>query len=133
MTLRSPPLFWRTLLLVLLLIIASLAAWLQSFRVFERAPRAETIAQQVVSIAQLTRAALLYADPYVRRDLLAELASNEGIRIFPLESTDAIVPLPDRPILRMASASIIDKLGRRHAGGRCGQRCQWNVGVADDR
>jgi two-component system osmolarity sensor histidine kinase EnvZ len=111
MTLRSPPLFWRTLLLVLLLIIASLAAWLQSFRVFERAPRAETIAQQVVSIAQLTRAALLYADPYVRRDLLAELASNEGIRIFPLESTDAIVPLPDRPILRMASASIIDKMG----------------------
>ena len=111
MTLRSPPLFWRTLLLVLLLIIASLAAWLQSFRVFERAPRAETIAQQVVSIAQLTRAALLYADPYVRRDLLAELASNEGIRIFPLERTDKVVPLPDRPILRMASASIIDKLG----------------------
>ena len=81
MVLRSPPLFWRTLLLVLLLIVLSLVAWLQSFRVFERAPRAATIAQQVVSIAQLTRAALVYADPYVRRDLLAELASNEGIRI----------------------------------------------------
>jgi len=111
MSFRSPPLFWRTLLLVLLLIIASLAAWLQSFRVFERAPRAETIAQQIVSVAQLTRAALVYADPYVRRDLLAELARNEGIRIFPLEPDDAVTPLPDRPILTLAARSIIDKLG----------------------
>ncbi|HQR20226.1 MAG TPA: HAMP domain-containing protein, partial [Burkholderiaceae bacterium] len=111
MIFRSPSLFWRTLLLVLLLIIASLGAWLQSFRVFERAPRAETIAQQIVSVAQLTRAALLYADPYVRRDLLAELARNEGIRIFPLEPGDVTTPLPDRPILRMAAQSITDKLG----------------------
>ena len=111
MKLRSPPLFWRTLLLVLLLILASLAAWLQSFRVFERAPRAETIAQQVVSIAELTRAALLYADPYVRRDLLAELARNEGIRIAPLEANDRVVPFPDRPVLRLAEQSIIAKLG----------------------
>jgi two-component system, OmpR family, osmolarity sensor histidine kinase EnvZ len=111
MTLRSPSLFWRTLLLVLLLIVASLAAWLQSFRVFERAPRADTIAQQVVSIAQLTRAALLYADPYVRSDLLAELARNEGIRIAPLEPSDRVVPVPDRPVLRLAEQSIIAKLG----------------------
>jgi two-component system osmolarity sensor histidine kinase EnvZ len=111
MKFRSPPLFWRTLLLVLLLIIASLAAWLQSFRVFERAPRAETIAQQIVSVAQLTRAALLYADPYVRRDLLVELARNEGIRIFPLEPGDAVTPLPDRPILKLAAQSVSEKLG----------------------
>lgn len=110
-TLRSPPLFWRTLLLILLLIVASLSAWIQSFRVFERAPRAEAIAQQVTSIAQLTRAALLYADPYVRRDLLAELASNEGIRIFPLESGDVVVPLPDRPTLQLAAEAIAAKLG----------------------
>jgi len=109
--LRSPPLFWRTLLLILLLIVASLSAWIQSFRVFERAPRAEAIAQQVTSIAQLTRAALLYADPYVRRDLLAELASNEGIRIFALEKSDVVVPLPDRPTLQLAAESIVANLG----------------------
>lgn len=109
--LRSPPLFWRTLLLILLLIVASLSAWLQSFRVFERAPRAESIAQQVTSIARLTRAALLYADPYVRRDLLAELASNEGVRIFPLEPTDVVVPLTDRPTLQLAAESIVKDLG----------------------
>jgi two-component system osmolarity sensor histidine kinase EnvZ len=111
MALRSPPLFWRTLLLVLLLIVLSLAAWLQSFRVFERAPRAATIAQQIVSIAQLTRAALIYADPYVRRDLLAELASNEGIRIAPLEPGDVVVPMPERSLLRLSAPLIVERLG----------------------
>jgi two-component system, OmpR family, osmolarity sensor histidine kinase EnvZ len=136
MTLRSPPLFWRTLLLVLLLIVASLAAWLQSFRVFERAPRAETIAQQVASIAQLTRAALLYADPYVRRDLLAELARNEGIRIAPLEPGDQVVPVPDRPVLRLAEQSIVARLGpgTRVAAAVNGQPGLWvSLTIEDDQ
>ena len=79
-SLRSPSLFWRTLLLVLLLIVASLGAWIQSFRVFERAPRAQNIAQQVVSVVNVTRAALLYSDPFVRRVLLAELAKDQTAR-----------------------------------------------------
>jgi two-component system osmolarity sensor histidine kinase EnvZ len=136
MTLRSPPLFWRTLLLVLLLIVASLAAWLQSFRVFERAPRAETIAQQVVSIAQLTRAALLYADPYVRRDLLAELDRNEGIRIAPLEPDDRVTPVPDRPVLRLAEQAIVAKMGpgTRVASSVNGQPGLWvSLTIEDDQ
>ena len=131
MTLRSPPLFWRTLLLVLLLIVASLAAWLQSFRVFERAPRAETIAQQVVSIAQLTRAALLYADPYVRRDLLAELARNEGIRIF--SARDRAMRSSRCRTVRCcgsAPASIIEKLGPGTRVASRGQRRQPACGSA---
>ena len=109
--LRSPSLFWRTLLLVLLLIVASLAAWLQSYRVLERGPRAETIAQQVVSVVSITRAALLYADPKVRGDLLAELAANEGVRIYPLEPDDKIVPLADSPLIRLMAQAIVRKLG----------------------
>ncbi|MBC8119393.1 MAG: two-component sensor histidine kinase, partial [Burkholderiaceae bacterium] len=108
---RSPSLFWRTLLLVLLLIVASLAAWLQSYRVLERGPRAETIAQQVVSVVSITRAALLYADPKVRGDLLAELAANEGVRIYPLEPDDKIAPLPDSPLIRLMAQAIVGKLG----------------------
>lgn len=108
---RSPSLFWRTLLLVLLLIVASLAAWLQSYRVLERGPRAETIAQQVVSVVNITRAALLYADPKVRSDLLAELAANEGVRIYPLEPDDKIVPLADGPLIRLMAQAIVSKLG----------------------
>jgi two-component system osmolarity sensor histidine kinase EnvZ len=109
--LRSPSLFWRTLLLVLLLIVLSLAAWIQSFRTFERVPRALSVAQQVTSVVNITRAALLYSDPFVRRDLLAELAANEGIRIYPLEPDDTVVPLPDSALIKMVERAVVDKLG----------------------
>ena len=108
---RSPSLFWRTLLLVLLLIVASLTAWLQSYRVLERGPRAQTIAQQVVSVVNITRAALVYADPFVRSDLLAELAANEGVRIYPLEPDDKIVPMPDGALIKLMEQAIVSKLG----------------------
>lgn len=132
---RSPSLFWRTLLLVLLLIVASLAAWLQSYRVLERGPRAQTIAQQVVSVVNITRAALLYADPFVRSDLLAELAANEGVRIYPLEPDDKVVPLPDEPLIKLMEQAIVSKLG---AGTRLGSEVNdiaglWvSLSIADD-
>jgi len=135
-SLRSPSLFWRTLLLVLLLIVASLGAWIQSFRVFERAPRAQNIAQQVVSVVNVTRAALLYSDPFVRRDLLAELAANEGIRIYPLEPTDAVVPVTEGPLIQMATQGIVQRLGpdTRVASEVNGIRGLWvSLALDDDR
>ena len=135
-TMRSPSLFWRTLLLVLLLIVASLGAWIQSFRVFERAPRAQTIAQQVVSVVNITRAALVYSDPFVRRDLLAELAANEGVRIYPLEADDAVRPLPDAALIKMAERHIVDKLGAgtQVAAEVNGVRGLWvSLALEDDR
>jgi two-component system osmolarity sensor histidine kinase EnvZ len=133
---RSPSLFWRTLLLVLLLIVASLGAWIQSFRVFERAPRAQNIAQQVVSIVNVTRAALLYSDPFVRRDLLAELAANEGIRIYPLEPTDTVALVTETPLLQMAAKGVVDRLGpgTQVASEVNGIRGLWvSLALDDDR
>lgn len=83
-------LFWRTFFLIALLIGVSLAAWYQSFRVIEREPRAQRVAQQLVSIVKLTRTALLYSEPDLRRALLQDLESNEGIRVYPREPADAI-------------------------------------------
>jgi two-component system osmolarity sensor histidine kinase EnvZ len=111
MTLRSPSLFWRTFLLIVLLILASLAAWVQSFRVFEREPRAHQIAQQLVSIVNITRSALLYSEPALRRELLAELADNEGIRIVPLEASDQTQDFPDRPLLKLVHDEVVAQLG----------------------
>lgn len=111
MILRSPSLFWRNFLLIIVFILASLLAWAQSFRVFERGPRAQQIAQQVVSIVNITKSALLYSDPALRRELLADLADNEGIRIVPRESADEVTPFPDIPLLRLASQEVIDRLG----------------------
>ncbi len=111
MKLRSPSLFWRTFLLILLLIAASLAAWVQSFRVFEREPRAQQIAQQVVSIVNLTRSALLYSDPTTRRFLLAELADDEGIRVVPREPADRVTPFADVPLIGLVSKEVTARLG----------------------
>ena len=76
-------LFWRTFMLIALLIAISLGVWFQSFRIFEREPRAQQIAMQVVSVVKLTRAALLYSDPSRRRFLLLDLVQNEGIKVYP--------------------------------------------------
>lgn len=133
---RSPSLFWRTLLLVLLLIVLSLGAWIQSFRVFERVPRAQNIAQQVASVVNITRAALLYSDPFVRRDLLAELAANEGVRIYPLEDDDTVVGLPDSALIKLVERAIVDKLGKdtRVAGAVNGTRGLWvSLALEEDR
>lgn len=108
---RRPSLFWRTFLLILLLIAAILLAWLQSFRLFDREPRAQQIAQQIVSIVNVTRSALLYSEPALRRELLLDLADNEGIRIVPLERSDTLEPLPDSALAQLTARKVLEQLG----------------------
>ena len=135
MTLRSPPLFWRTFLLILLLIAASMAAWVPTVRVFEREPRARQIAQQVASIVNTTRSALVYSDPGRRRDLLADLAENEGIRVVPLEPGDQVMALPDNALVGLVTRNIRTKLGTatRLAGQVNGVPGVWvSFSIEDD-
>ena len=109
----APGLFWRTFLLILLLLAASSAAWLQSFRLFEREPRAQQLAAQIISIVNITRSALVYSDPIVRLALLADLADSQGIRIVPLEQTDAVRPFSDDPVATRAAEHVMSALGPR--------------------
>ena len=90
---RAPNLFWRTFILMMLLIVFSVMGWLQSFRVLNETPYAISAARQIVTMANLTRYALVTADPFYRPDLLLVLASREGLRILPKESNDLVVPL----------------------------------------
>ena len=76
-----PNLFWRTFVLLILLIILSVMGWLQSFRVLNEQPYTRSTAEQIVSMANLTRYALITADPRYRTDLLMVLANREGVRI----------------------------------------------------
>ncbi|MCA1323498.1 sensor histidine kinase [Herbaspirillum sp. alder98] len=95
----SNGLFWRTFFLLTFLITASMVAWVASFRMVERGPRAEQLAAQIVSVVTITRAALTHSAPEMRRELLFDLASNEGIRIYPLEKSDRVMPPEDSPIV----------------------------------
>ena len=105
-------LFWRTFFLIVFLIAASMAAWVASFRVVERTPRGEQIAAQVTSIVTITRAALLHSAPELRRELLFDLASNQGIRIYPREDDDLIVAMPDTDLMNVIEESVRQRLGQ---------------------
>jgi len=104
-------LFWRTFFLLGFLIAASLLTWVMSFRVVERTPRAEQMAAQVISIVTITRAALTHSAPDLRRELLFDLASNEGIRVYPLEKTDVVESAPDSGLMPLLETSVKARLG----------------------
>ena len=104
-------LFWRTFFLLAFLIAASMAAWVASFRVVERSPRGEQIAAQVTSIVTITRAALLHSAPELRRELLFDLANNQGIRIYPRETEDLTEPMPDNDLMNVIEENVRQRLG----------------------
>jgi two-component system osmolarity sensor histidine kinase EnvZ len=106
-------LFTRSFLLIALLILASAAATVQLYRVYEREPRARELAQQTVSIVNLTRAALVNADPVLRRNLLIEINESEGIRLAPLTGGEVLEALPGEVLFEHVSRKIRQALGER--------------------
>jgi two-component system osmolarity sensor histidine kinase EnvZ len=104
-------LFTRSFLLIALLILASAAGTVQLYRVYEREPRARELAQQTVSIVNLTRAALVNADPVLRRSLLIELNEREGIRLAPVTGDEVLEPLPNDALFDLVSRKIKLALG----------------------
>ncbi len=134
MTLVPRSLLWRTVLLLALLLVAGHFAWLQLFRVSEREPRALQVAQQIASVVNLTRSALITADPAKRIDLLRDLAQDEGVQIYIAEPNEPVEPLPDRPFVRMITAELQRRLGAdtRLLGTRDGMRGVWVSFRIDD-
>lgn len=104
-------LLWRTFLLIAVLMLLSVLAWFAIFTTYEREPRARQLSQMIVSVANLTRAALLSARPEARLQLLRELSVREGIHVYPAEPNDKIAPLPDRPILKRVETLVREQLG----------------------
>lgn len=83
-------LFWRTFLLLALLIGASLGATLGIAELLERTPPEKRLAWEVASVVNLTRSALVSAEPQRRPALLEELASAEDVSVLPKEPEDRI-------------------------------------------
>ena len=71
----------------------------------------------------LTRAALVSADPFLRRDLLVELNETEGLRVFPATASEKLEPLPDDELLERVEKRVRDALGAdtRFASARDGE------------
>ena len=87
-------LFWRTFFLLALLLVGSILAWLQTLRALEFEPRTLQTAQQIASLVNLSRAALVHADAIARVSLIKTMADQEGVRILPREPDDKFEHLP---------------------------------------
>jgi two-component system osmolarity sensor histidine kinase EnvZ len=99
-------LFARAFLLIAALIVTAVLASFQIYRLYEREPRSRELAQQTVSTVNLTRAALISADPYLRRELLIELNETEGLRVFPATASEKLELLPDDPLLNLVTRKV---------------------------
>ena len=117
----------RSFLLIAALIVTAVLASFQIYRVHEREPRAIELAQQTVSTVNLTRAALVNADPFRRRELLVELNETEGLRVFPATASEKLEPLPEDPLLDRVAPRVRTALGAetRFAAERDGEDGFW--------
>ncbi len=104
-------LFWRTFYLLALLLLGSIAAWLQTLRSFELEPRAIQTAQQIASLVNLSRAALIHADAIARVSLIKTMTEQEGVRIFPREPTDLFEPFDDDEMGWRITQALKERLG----------------------
>lgn len=124
----------RSVLLIALLLAASLGSWFLILKQAERGPRAEQLAQQVSSTVNLTRAALLAAQPDRRLQLLFDLADIEEVEIYLAEESDELTPMAGDPLTQLIADGIRQQLGKhtRLASARNGNYGFWVSFHIDD-
>lgn len=104
-------LFWRTFFLLALLLIGSILAWLQTLRALEFEPRAIQTAQQIASLVNLSRAALIHSDAINRVSLIKTMREQESVRIVPREPTDTFEPFDTDVLGQRISLELSSRLG----------------------
>ncbi len=108
---RGVSLFWRTFFFLSVLLVGCIVAWLQTFRALEYEPRALQSAQQLASLVNLSRAALVHSDSIARVSLVKTLADEEGLRIAPREPGDTYLLYDRDSLSRNVSARLRARLG----------------------
>jgi two-component system osmolarity sensor histidine kinase EnvZ len=126
-------LLWRTFFLLAALVIATTVGWFEIFRAYEIEPRARQISQNLVSIVNLTRVALISSQPELRRELLSDLVEREGIQVYTAEPGERIVE-PEQPLLRLVAELVRRQLGAdtQFAVEREGKTGLWVSFFIDD-
>ena len=104
-------LFWRTFFLLALLLIGSILAWLQTLRALEFEPRAFQTAQQIASLVNLSRAALIHSDAINRVSLIKTMTEQEGVRIVPREPGDTFEPFDTDALGQRITRELGARLG----------------------
>ena len=109
--LRGLSLFWRTFVLLGLLILCSTVVWLLLFRSQEYEPRVLRNAHQIATVVNLTRNALTYTDAIARVSLLKMLAEEEDVRLVIREPGDRIQRFGESALETRMAEVLIERLG----------------------
>lgn len=104
-------LFWRTFILLALLIFFSSVAWLQMFKTQEYEPRILRNAHQIATVVNLTKTALKNSDEIARLSIIKMLADEEDVRIELREPTDRIVAFTDSGMDSRLVDEMVKRLG----------------------
>ena len=112
-TARKLPLslFWRTFILLALLILFSSVAWLQMFRTQEYEPRILRNVHQIATVVNLTKTALIHTDAIARVSLLKTLADEEDVSIQIREPSDQILAFGASGLERQLVTEMVKRLG----------------------
>lgn len=110
-SLRGLSLFWRTFVLLSLLILFSTLVWLLLFRSQEYEPRVLRNAHQIATVVKLTRNALIHTDAIARVSLLKMLAEEEDVRLVIREPDDRILPFGESTLETRLAQTLIERLG----------------------
>lgn len=104
-------LFWRTFILLSLLLFGGVVAWVQTFRALEFEPRAVQAAQQLASLVNLSRAALRYADSINRVAVVKTMSDQEAVKVLPREPNDRYEPFETDRFTRRIAEELRSRLG----------------------
>ena len=105
-------LFWRTFLLLAVLLTGGVFAWVETLRALELEPRAVQAAQQTAGLVNLSRAALRQADGINRIALLKDIEARASIRMRQREPGDRWEPYEVDRFTRRLGQELRTALGR---------------------
>jgi two-component system osmolarity sensor histidine kinase EnvZ len=103
--------FWRTFVLLGLLLAAGIFAWVQTLRALDLEPRAVHEAQQIASLVNLSRAALKQADGITRVSLMKSIDGAKSVRVRPREPADKWEPYEVDRFTRLVGREVRQQLG----------------------
>jgi two-component system osmolarity sensor histidine kinase EnvZ len=104
-------LFWRTFLLLSLMLGTAIVGWVYTLRYLELEPRGVQAAQQIATLVNLSRAALKYTDQVNRVALVKTIADRESVKLQPREPSDSWEPYEIDRFTRTISAQLRATLG----------------------
>jgi two-component system osmolarity sensor histidine kinase EnvZ len=127
-------LFWRTFILLALLLTGGIAAWVAALQKLESEPRVVLAAQQIASLVNLSREGLRTTDPINRVALVKAMSAREAIELMPREPGDRWQPFEQDAFTRRVGSELRSRVGpdaiaARSVNGRPGL---W-VGFAIDK